>query len=79
MVARRRRRQEEGHVTRHQARVAREKQKVKLEFAAPEQWARQDLTLYFMADSYLGCDQEYEFTLDVKEGEDGNDDDAMAT
>jgi pre-mRNA-splicing helicase BRR2 len=30
-----------------------------------------------MCDSYLGCDQEYEFTLDVKEGEDESDDDAM--
>ncbi|KAL0352553.1 UNVERIFIED_CONTAM: DExH-box ATP-dependent RNA helicase DExH13 [Sesamum calycinum] len=24
-------------------------------------------TLYFMCDSYLGCDQEYSFTVDVKE------------
>jgi pre-mRNA-splicing helicase BRR2 len=55
------------------------KQKVKLEFAAPERVGAADLTLYFMADSYLGCDQEYEFTLDVKEGEDESDDDAMAT
>ena len=53
------------------------KQKVKLEFAAPEQVGKADLTLYFMCDSYLGCDQEYEFTLDVKEGEDESDDDAM--
>jgi len=55
------------------------KQKVKLEFAAPERVGPADLTLYLMADSYLGCDQEYEFTLDVKEGEDESDDDAMAT
>lgn len=53
------------------------RQKVKLEFAAPEQVGKADLTLYFMCDSYLGCDQEYEFTLDVKEGEDESDDDAM--
>ena len=35
----------------------------------------------FMCDSYLGCDQEYEFTLNVKEAEEGSseeeDDDAM--
>ena len=31
--------------------------------------------LYFMCDSYLGCDQEYEITLDVKEAEDDSDDD----
>ena len=26
------------------------------------------LTLFFMCDSYMGCDQEYEFDLDVKTG-----------
>lgn len=24
------------------------------------------MTLFFMCDSYLGCDQEYEFDLEVK-------------
>jgi pre-mRNA-splicing helicase BRR2 len=56
--------------------------KVKLEFAAPapdasgEEGAegKQQLMLYFMCDSYLGCDQEYEFELNV--GPAG--DDAMA-
>ena len=46
------------------------KQKVKLEFSAPEAVGQHDLTLYFMCDSYLGCDQEYEFALNVKEGGD---------
>ena len=34
--------------------------------------------LYFMCDSYNGCDQEYEFELDVTEAEAGgsSDDDA---
>ena len=46
------------------------KQKVKLEFSAPDIVGQHDLTLYFMCDSYLGCDQEYEFVLKVKEGGD---------
>jgi len=44
--------------------------KVKLDFVAPEQ-GEYDYVLYFMCDSYLGCDQEYEFHLSVGEaGED---------
>ncbi|XVE68358.1 hypothetical protein DITRI_Ditri09bG0061900 [Diplodiscus trichospermus] len=43
------------------------KAKVKLEFNAPAEAARKTYTLYFMCDSYLGCDQEYNFTVDVKE------------
>ncbi|KAF5746459.1 hypothetical protein HS088_TW06G00630 [Tripterygium wilfordii] len=43
------------------------KSKVKLEFAAPAEAVRKSYTLYFMCDSYLGCDQEYNFTVDVKE------------
>jgi pre-mRNA-splicing helicase BRR2 len=47
--------------------------KVKIDFVAPEQ-GKHDYTLYFMCDSYLGCDQEYEFSLDVGEaGESGSD------
>jgi len=46
--------------------------KVKLDFTAPAQ-GKHDYVLYFMCDSYLGCDQEYEFSLDV--GEAGEDDD----
>ena len=30
------------------------------------QAGKHELTLYFMCDSYLGCDQEYEFTIDVQ-------------
>ena len=37
--------------------------------------------LFFMCDSYLGCDQEYEFSVDVKpaasDDEESDDDDAM--
>lgn len=43
------------------------KSKVKLDFAAPAEAGTRNYTLYFMCDSYLGCDQEYNFTLDVKE------------
>ena len=43
------------------------KAKVKLEFAAPTEPARKTYALYFMCDSYLGCDQEYNFTVDVKD------------
>ncbi|XP_070003748.1 DExH-box ATP-dependent RNA helicase DExH12-like [Nicotiana sylvestris] len=48
---------------------------VKLEFAAPAEAGTRTYTLYFVCDSYfLACDQEYSFTLDVKEAmaEDNN-------
>ncbi|KAH0663456.1 hypothetical protein KY284_028387 [Solanum tuberosum] len=43
------------------------KSKVKLDFAAPAEAGTRNYTLYFMCDSYKGCDQEYNFTLNVKE------------
>ncbi|XVF24492.1 hypothetical protein REPUB_Repub13aG0132700 [Reevesia pubescens] len=43
------------------------KAKVNLVFAAPTEVARKTYTLYFMCDSYLGCDQEYNFSVDVNE------------
>jgi len=43
--------------------------KVKLEFVAPEP-GNYDYTLFFMSDSYLGCDQEYEFTMKIGEARD---------
>ncbi|KAE8717867.1 SNRNP200 protein [Hibiscus syriacus] len=52
------------------------KAKVKLEFAAPTEAAEKTYTLYFMCDSYLGCDQEYSFTVDVKEAAAGPDEDS---
>lgn len=39
-----------------------------LEFSAPEDVGVHDLTVYFMCDSYFGCDQEWPLTLNVKEG-----------
>ena len=50
------------------------KARVKLDFTAPAQ-GQHELMLYFMSDSYSGCDQEYEVTLDVLEGEDSDEDD----
>ncbi|XP_019185003.1 PREDICTED: DExH-box ATP-dependent RNA helicase DExH12-like [Ipomoea nil] len=43
------------------------KSRIKLDFAAPAEPGKKTYTLYFMCDSYLGCDQEYTFTVDVKE------------
>ncbi|QHO44722.1 U5 small nuclear ribonucleoprotein kDa helicase [Arachis hypogaea] len=43
------------------------KLKAKLEFAAPADAGKKSYTLYFMCDSFMGCDQEYAFAIDVKE------------
>lgn len=43
-----------------------QKAKVKLDFIAPSP-GHHDYTLYFMSDSYLGCDQEYKFSIDVND------------
>ncbi|CAO2171153.1 unnamed protein product [Urochloa humidicola] len=48
-------------------RVALQKRaRVKLEFSAPADAGRKDYMIYLMSDSYLGCDQEYELTINVK-------------
>ena len=38
---------------------------VKLEFSAPEDPGDYRFVLYLMSDSYVGCDQEYEFNVAV--------------
>ncbi|KAJ0247227.1 Sec63 domain-containing protein [Hirschfeldia incana] len=43
------------------------KAKVKLDFQVPSEAGEKPYTLYFMCDSYLGCDQEYSFSVDVRE------------
>lgn len=43
-----------------------QKAKVKLDFVAPSP-GHHDYTLYYMSDSYLGCDQEYKFSIDVSD------------
>ncbi|NWV27525.1 U520 helicase, partial [Origma solitaria] len=51
-----------------------QKAKVKLDFVAPAV-GTQHYTLYFMSDAYMGCDQEYKFSVDVKEAESDSDSD----
>ncbi|KAK1409041.1 hypothetical protein QVD17_41306 [Tagetes erecta] len=47
--------------------ILQSKSKVKLEnITAPNEPGEKSLTLYLMCDSYMGCDQEYSFTVDVK-------------
>jgi pre-mRNA-splicing helicase BRR2 len=46
------------------------KAKVKLEFAAPAGEGPHDLALYFMCSSYLGADQQFDFSLNVTEAAD---------
>jgi len=40
-------------------------QNVQLDFVAPSQEGKHDFTIMLMSDSYIGCDQEYSFTLNV--------------
>lgn len=48
-----------------------QKASVKLEFMAPD-IGTHEYTLFFMCDSYMGCDQEYGFKLNVNEGVDSS-------
>merc|ERR1711973_838836 len=50
-----------------------QKAKFKLDFVAPRP-GQYNYSLYFMSDSYCGCDQEYKFGLDIGEsrGDDGS-------
>ena len=43
------------------------KARAKLDFTAPAEPGKKSYTLYFMCDSYMGCDQEYNFTVNVKD------------
>lgn len=43
-----------------------QKAKVALNFVAPSP-GKHEYTLYYMSDSYLGCDQEYKFSIDVSD------------
>lgn len=45
-------------------------QRVKLAFDAPAEVGQAKLSLFFMCDSWLGCDQEYEVELNVTEAAD---------
>jgi pre-mRNA-splicing helicase BRR2 len=50
------------------------KHKAKLNFMAPEEPGDYTYTLFFMCDSYLGCDQEYEVAFKVGEAGESSDD-----
>merc|ERR1711899_58288 len=47
-----------------------QKAKFKLDFVAPRP-GKYSYSLYFMSDSYMGCDQEYKFNLDIGEAGSG--------
>ncbi|ORZ39296.1 pre-mRNA-splicing helicase-like protein BRR2 [Catenaria anguillulae PL171] len=47
--------------------------KTRVDFVVPQPGTHK-LSMYFMSDSYLGCDQEFEFTVTVAEGEDDDSD-----
>ncbi|KAL2643968.1 hypothetical protein R1flu_011555 [Riccia fluitans] len=49
------------------------KARVKLEFTSPSEPGKKTYTLYFMCDAYLGCDQEYPVTVDVRESAEEDD------
>jgi pre-mRNA-splicing helicase BRR2 len=40
---------------------------IKIDFEAPSEPGENSYTLFFMSDSYMGCDQEYQFVIDIKE------------
>jgi len=50
----------------------RDKARSKLEFAAPSEPGEYSLVLYLMCDSYMRCDQEYEFEITVTQAEDSS-------
>jgi pre-mRNA-splicing helicase BRR2 len=47
-------------------------QRVKLAFDAPAEVGPTSLALFFMCDSWLGCDQEYEVQLTIRPAEEGS-------
>ncbi|KAK2558441.1 U5 small nuclear ribonucleoprotein 200 kDa helicase [Acropora cervicornis] len=49
-----------------------QKAKVKLDFVAPSSPGTYSYTLFFMCDSYMGCDQEYPFKINVGEAASGD-------
>lgn len=52
-----------------------QKAKVKLDFVAPSP-GHHEYTLYYMSDSYLGCDQEYKFSIHVNDFRSDSDSDS---
>lgn len=52
-----------------------QKAKVKMDFVAPAS-GHYNYVCYFMSDAYMGCDQEYKFSIDVTEGDSDSDSDS---
>ena len=52
-----------------------QKAKVKLDFVAPSP-GKHSYVLYYMSDAYMGCDQEYKFSIDVHEAGSGSESDS---
>ena len=52
-----------------------QKAKVKLDLVAPIP-GHYNYTIFYMSDFYMGCDQEYKFSIDVKEGESDSESDS---
>ena len=48
-----------------------QKAKVKLDFVAPTV-GKHAYTLFYMSDAYMGCDQEYKFSITVHEAVSGS-------
>ena len=49
----------------------------KLEFTAPEDPGDYNFVLYLMSDSYFGCDQEYNISLNVTPAESDDDNESI--
>ena len=54
-----------------------QKAKFVLDFVAPRP-GKYSYTLFFMSDSYLGCDQEYKINLDIGEARSGGEESSSA-
>jgi pre-mRNA-splicing helicase BRR2 len=52
-----------------------QKATVKLDFVAPSP-GKHSYVLYYMSDAYMGCDQEYKFSIDVHEADSGSESDS---
>ncbi|XP_033632749.1 U5 small nuclear ribonucleoprotein 200 kDa helicase-like [Asterias rubens] len=51
------------------------KAKVKLDFVAPSPGVH-NYTIYYMSDAYMGCDQEYKFSIEIREARDSSSEDS---
>ena len=52
-----------------------QKAKVKLDFVAPPP-GKHSYEHYYTSDAYMGCDQEYKFSIDVNEADSGSESDS---